>query len=192
MQGVKKEEAAADAETTVMAEEDWDAVYEAAKEEGKVVIYALSSRIFDAVEEFKTMYPGIEVEAVDIPTVQQIEKLKREQEAGVYNADVLLLADRTSIEKDILKKGYAINYVPAELVDGVKTEDVIPAKYREGILQHSIEAKVIFYNTDSYPEPPIKKSLGPHRTSVEGPVPDERPYAVSRKHEFPSNGCNAC
>ena len=152
--GGKKEEAVKE-EKAVMAAEDWDAVYEVAKEEGKVVIYALSSRIFDAVEEFKTMYPGIEVEAVDIPTVQQIEKLKREQAAGVYNADVLLLADRTSIEKEILKKGYAKNYVPEELVDGVKTEDVIPAKYREGILQHSIEAKVIFYNTDSYSTPPV-------------------------------------
>lgn len=152
-----KKEAPAEAEkVAVIAEvEDWDAIYAAAKEEGKVVIYALSSRIFDAVEEFKTMYPGVEVEAVDIPTVQQVEKLKREQSAGVYNADVLLLADRTSIEKDILKKGYAINYVPSTLVDGVKTEDVIPAKYRDEILLHSIEAKVIFYNTESYSEPPI-------------------------------------
>ena len=146
---VKKEAAAA------VVEEDWDAIYEAAKGEGKVVIYALSSRIFDAVEEFKTMYPGIEVEAVDIPTVQQIEKLKREQAAGVYNADVLLLADRTSIEKDILKKGLAKNYVPETLVDGVKTADVIPEKYRKDILQHSVEAKVIFYNTECNAQPPV-------------------------------------
>jgi len=151
-----KKEAPAEEKTAAAVEEDWDAIYAAAKEEGKVVIYALSSRIFDAVEEFKTMYPGIEVEAIDIPTVQQIEKLKRENEAGVYNADVLLLADRTSIEMDILKKGYAKNYVPSTLIDGVKTEDVIPAKYRDEILLHSIEAKVIFYNTDSYSEPPIK------------------------------------
>ncbi len=153
--GGTKEEPVKEEAVSAVVEEDWDAIYEAAKEEGKVVIYALTSRIFDAVEEFKTMYPGIEVEAVDIPTVQQIEKLKREQAAGVYNADVLLLADRTSIEKDILKKGLAKNYVPATLVDGVKTEDVIPENYRKDILQHSIEAKVIFYNTDSYSQPPV-------------------------------------
>src|SRR6056297_2718779 len=72
-------------------DEDWDAIYQAAKEEGKVVIYSRSSRIFDAVEGFKSKYPGIEVEASDMTGVEQLDKLTREQDAGVYNVDVLQL-----------------------------------------------------------------------------------------------------
>jgi iron(III) transport system substrate-binding protein len=135
--------------------EDWDAIYEAAKKEKKVVIYSLSSRIGDAVKEFKTLYPGIDIDAIDIPTNEQLDKLKREQAAGLYNADVLMLADETTINYDVLKNGLAVNYVPSTLIDGKKTADVIPAEYRSPALLHSIEAKVIFYNTDSYAQPPV-------------------------------------
>ncbi|NIN95950.1 MAG: hypothetical protein GTO49_13450, partial [Anaerolineae bacterium] len=50
------------------AEDDWGAIYEAAKEEGKVVVYSSSSRVFKIAETFKEAYPGIEVEAFDIGT----------------------------------------------------------------------------------------------------------------------------
>jgi iron(III) transport system substrate-binding protein len=135
--------------------ENWDKIYNAAKKEGKVVVYSLSSRIVDAVKEFKTMYPGIQVEATDIGTNEQIEKLQREQAAGLYNADVLMIADETTIKYKILKKGLANNYVPSTLIDGKSTAAVIPVAYRRPALLHSIEAKVIFYNTDSYAKAPV-------------------------------------
>lgn len=141
--------------TVIPSEENWDAVYDAAKKEGKVVIYSLSSRIFDAVKEFASLYPEVTVEAIDIPTNQQIEKLTKEQGAGLYNADVLLLADETTILYELIHKGLANTYVPSVLIDGVKTVDVIPEQYRTPLLLHSIEAKVIFYNSDSYKKAPI-------------------------------------
>ena len=153
--GSKEAAAPAAAQQVSSSEEDWNAIYEAAKKEGKVVIYSLSSRIFDAVKEFNVLYPGIEVEASDLPTVQQVEKLKREQAAGLFNADVLMLADETTIFYEILKKGLAVNYVPSTLIDGKKTADVIPEAYRSPALLHSVEAKVIFYNTDSYASSPV-------------------------------------
>jgi iron(III) transport system substrate-binding protein len=139
----------------VSSEEDWNAIYEAAKKEGIVRIYSLSSRIFDALKDFNTLYPAIKVEASDIPTDLQIERLKREQAAGVYNADVLMLADETTIKYEILKKGLAINYVPSTLIDGRKTEEVIPDQFQNPALLHSIEAKVIFYNSENFSKPPI-------------------------------------
>ena len=72
----------------VEAQENWDDIYKAAKSEGKVVIYSLSSRVFKAVKAFKEKYPGIEVEASDMRGNDQIEKLTREQAAGIYNVDV--------------------------------------------------------------------------------------------------------
>ncbi|PIE34308.1 iron ABC transporter substrate-binding protein [candidate division KSB3 bacterium] len=135
--------------------EDWDAIYEAAKGEGKVVIYSLSSRIFDAVESFQEKYPGIEVEASDMLTVDQIEKLTREQAAGVYNVDVLHLADVTTLTKEVLPQGLIENYVPETLLGGQRSEDVIPEYLREPLLAQSLESKVVFYNFESYPEAPV-------------------------------------
>lgn len=163
----------------VAVTEDWDEIYESAKLEGKVVIYSLSSRIFKAVEEFKTMYPGVEVEATDIPTIQQIEKIKREQSAKVYNADVLFLANETVIQYDLLKKNYVVNYVPDTLIDGVKTTDVIPAKYLEPMLMHSIEAKVIFYNTEANSASPIDNLWDFTRPEYKGRFQMKDPMAAA-------------
>jgi len=44
-------------------QQDWKAIEEAAKKEGKVVVYSSSSRIPDAAKSFEAAYPGIKVEA---------------------------------------------------------------------------------------------------------------------------------
>ena len=141
--------------TIVSAAEDWDAIYAAAKKEGKVVVYSLSSRIFKAADSFKAQYPGIEVEASDMTGVDQIEKLTREQGAGLYNVDVLLLANGSTLVNELLPKGMIKNYVPETLLGGQSSKDVIPSKYRAPLLVHSLESKVIFYNFQTHSSPPI-------------------------------------
>jgi len=132
--------------------EDWDAIYQAALGEGKVVIYSLSSRIFDVVEAFQAAYPGIEVEAYDMTDVEQVEKLTREQGAGIYNVDILFTAGITTLTKELLPQHLIWDYVPTTTYDGVPTADVIPPEFREPLLVHSLEAKVVFYNYESYPD----------------------------------------
>jgi iron(III) transport system substrate-binding protein len=140
---------------TSAGKEDWNAIYAAAKGEGKVVIYSLSSRIFDAVDSFQAQYPGIEVEASDMTGNDQIDKLTREQAAGVFNADVLMLANGPTMMNEILPQGLVKNYVPQTLVDGKLTSDVVPAQFREPLLVHSLESKVVFYNFEKYPQSPV-------------------------------------
>lgn len=164
--------------------EDWDAVYEAAKGEGKVVIYSLSSRIFDAVESFKEKYPGIEVEASDMLTVDQIEKLTREQAAGVYSVDVLFLADVTTLMKEVLPQGLIENYVPETLLGGQKAEDVIPEHFREPLLAQSLEAKVVFYNFESYPEAPVDTLWDLTRPEWKGRVQMKDPLQSAENMNF--------
>ncbi len=135
-------------------QENWEAIYAAARSEGKVVIYSLSSRIFDAVEGFKAQYPGIDVEPFDMTDVEQVEKLTREQAAGVYNVDVLMLAGPT-VANELLPKGMIQNYVPQTLEDGKAAAAVIPPQFREPILVHSLESKVVFYNFEKYPQSPV-------------------------------------
>lgn len=133
------------------AMEDWDAIYQSAMAEGKVVIYSLSSRIFQVVDAFKAAYPGIEVEAYDMTDVEQIEKLTREQAAGIYNVDVVFIAGITPI-KELLPKHLIWNYVPDTTYDGKLTAEVIPMEFRTPLLVHSLESKVVFYNFEAYPE----------------------------------------
>jgi len=85
------------------AEDDWDAIYEAAKKEGKVVIYSGSSRVFKIAETFKEAYPGIEVEAYDITTPDLILKVKAEQGAGIHNADVVFVGDPPTVINELVK-----------------------------------------------------------------------------------------
>mgnify|MGYP006298033251 CR=1 FL=1 len=166
------------------AEEDWDAIYEAAKKEGKVVIYSLSSRIFDVVESFKAEYPGIEVEASDMTGVQQIEKLTREQSSGIYNVDVLFLANYPTLINELLPEGLIVNYVPEELVDGAKSVDVIPEQFREPLLVHSLESKVTFYNFETYSECPVDTMWDLTRPEWRGKVQMKDPLMTEENMNF--------
>lgn len=164
--------------------EDWDAIYEAAKAEGKVVILSISSRIFQVVESFKAAYPGIEVEAYDMWDVAQVEKLTREQAAGLYTIDVLLIAGTTTLIKELLPARLIWNYVPRTLVDGVKAEDAIPLQFREPLLVHSMESKVIFYNSEAYPACPIKNLWDLTRPEWKGRVQMKDPLTTEENMNF--------
>jgi iron(III) transport system substrate-binding protein len=141
---------------TTQGPEDWNAIYEGAKKEGTVVIYSLSSRIFDLAKAFEEKYPGVKVEATDMTGVEQLDKYTRELNAGVTNVDILFLANETDLRRDLLPKGLVRTYVPTTLLDGVKTADVIPAAFRDPLLVHSFESKVVFYNYETYPTAPVK------------------------------------
>ncbi len=166
------------------AKEDWDTIYEAAKKEGKVVVYSLSSRVFKAVESFKKAYPGIEVEAYDMLTVDQIDKLTREQAAGIHNVDILFLADVTTLVKEILPKRLVWNYVPTTLLGGQKAKTVIPAELRGPPLAHSLEAKVVFYNFESYPTCPINTLWDLTRPEWRGRVQMKDPLQSAENMNF--------
>lgn len=57
-------------------------LYEKAKEEGKVTVYSISSRITKVANAFAEKYPGVEVEPFDISTNELLEKVTREYDAG--------------------------------------------------------------------------------------------------------------
>ena len=167
------------------AVEDWGAIYDAAREEGKVVIYSLSSRIYDAVESFKAAYPGIEVEAFDMVDSEQVEKLVREQGAGIYNVDILFFAGATIPELELLPQGYIWNYVPTTLFDGKVTAEIIPDDLREPLLVHSLESKVVFYNTENYPEgAPVTTLWGLTRPEWNGRVQMKDPMLTEENMNF--------
>lgn len=132
--------------------EDYDAIYEAAQEEGKVVLLSLSSRFPQLIEEFQAAYPGIEVEASDMNPNEQVDKLVREQQAGLQTIDVLFLSGETALMTELLPQHLIWNYVPSTTYDGKPIDEVIPENFQQPLLTHSLEPKVTFYNFETYPD----------------------------------------
>ncbi len=130
--------------------EDWDAIYEAAKQEGTVVIYSSTSRIFDGVATFEEKYPGITVEAYNISGVEILEKIEREAEAGIRNADVVMTSSVNPLAVELIERQVIFNYVPQDLVP------VIPEQFREPLLTHRYGSVIMNYSDVAYADgPPI-------------------------------------
>ncbi|OPZ63700.1 MAG: hypothetical protein BWY85_01565 [Firmicutes bacterium ADurb.Bin506] len=128
---------------------DWNQVYEAAKKEGKVVIYTSSSRTISLKEEFESLYPGVTLEVYELGSTGAIEKVEREQLAGVYNADVLHASGYASQLYLLANKNMIFPFYPPEL------SSVVPKEFREPLVAQRYESRAIFYNSKVYPKCPI-------------------------------------
>ncbi|MGB4007285.1 MAG: ABC transporter substrate-binding protein [Bacillota bacterium] len=131
------------------AKVDWDKVYQAAKREGKVVIYTSSSRTISLKSEFESLYPGVTMEVYELGTTGAIEKVEREQLAGVYNADILHASGYADQLHLLYNKNMLFPFYPPEL------ESVIPRAFREPLVAQRYESRTIFYNSKVYPKCPI-------------------------------------
>jgi iron(III) transport system substrate-binding protein len=135
----------------MMGAEDWDAIVAKAKEEGEVVVYTSSGRIAKLVDDFGARYPGITLTVFDLGSDKTVEKTIREQDAGIYNADVITTGNSGDVIHELLGKNRIVNYVPAHFVDR------IPEANREPLLIRVDEAVSLFYNTDAWPDgAPVK------------------------------------
>lgn len=129
--------------------QDWKAIEDAARREGKVVVYSSSSRIPDAAKTFEAAYPGIKVEAFDIGTVTTITKIKEEARAGVHVGDVFFAGDPPTVVKELIPKGLLWNFVPSNLAA------VVPREFQEPLLVHRLGTRVIIYNSEVHKKSPI-------------------------------------
>jgi len=153
--------------------DDWNEIISKAKQEGRVVVYSLSSRIPDVAAAFKKRFPEIEVEYYDISDVTIKEKLIREQESKNYQADVLFYADYPTVANLVIPKGYAVNWVPTNMTS------VIPEKWRTPLLVHSMEARTILYNNETYKQQPVTSIWDLTKKEWKGKVMMKDPLASS-------------
>ncbi len=130
--------------------QDWDEIIEKAKQEGTVVVYSSSSRIASAGEEFSKIYPEITVESFDLGSVKTFEKTIQEQDAGLYNADIITTGGSGNYYFELLKKNRIVNFVPSTHADN------IPKELKDPLLVRINEAIVFMYNTENHSTPPIK------------------------------------
>jgi len=128
----------------------YEALYQAAKKEGKVVIYTCTSRVPKSlVLGWDDKYPGIEVEYIDIESVEGISRIMREQEAGIYAADVGLLSNLPNQVGILYPAHMIVPWVPPEL------RDVIPQNRKEPLLIHLDSHLGLFWNGWTWDECPV-------------------------------------
>ena len=118
----------------------------AAKAEGKVVVYSITSRIKNAAEAFQAKY-GIEVEAFNLKGYELIEKVSKEVGGGIVGADFVIAQDGGRIFGELVEPGYLENYVPEDF------KDIIPSDYQNP-LRLSMITKVFIYNSETFTFPP--------------------------------------
>ncbi len=130
-------------------EQDWKAIEEAARKEGKVVVYSASSRIPDAAKTFEAAHPGIRAEGFDLGTVTIINKIKEESKAGVHAGDVFFAGDPPTVVNELVPRRLLWNFVPSNLTS------VIPTEFREPLLVHRLGTRVLIYNSEVHKKSPI-------------------------------------
>jgi iron(III) transport system substrate-binding protein len=130
---------------------DYDALYRAAKKEGKVVVYAHTSRGPKSLAMgFYDKYPGIKVEWNTIGSAGVISRFIKEQKARIYAADVITASDMPS-QMNVFHRGNMVfPWVPPDL------KKVIPPQFQEPLLIQRVTGLTIFYNGHTWPrKPPV-------------------------------------
>ncbi|GEM_PF-2778314 len=126
----------------------WMEVYRRAQEEGRVVVWATTSRVARVVDEFNEMYPGVTMEFQRVETSELVDKFEREYDAGLRNVDVIL---QDGIPEVIgqWQRGLLHKYVPPRM------RGIVPPELQEGMLRHrSGLGGVLYYNTEQWPDGP--------------------------------------
>lgn len=129
------------------ASQDWDAIEAAAKKEGKVVIFSVSSRIFKIQKDFMEKY-GVEIEGYDIHSDEQIEKFTREHKSGLHKTDVLFNNATSTLYGKLLPNKMIWNFVPDAF------EKLLDNDEKNPFLVQRWSSRVFIYNTALHPDAP--------------------------------------
>lgn len=127
------------------AKDDWAAIEKAAKEEGSVVVYSNSSKVYEFCRSFYDRY-GIKAVPNDIGTGDMLEKLDRLHASDVYDVDVIITSGIATLYNEYVDENRLFKFVPSEL------EPVIHPDYKDEKLGiQRIGGKIVIYNTEAYP-----------------------------------------
>ncbi len=127
------------------AEEDWDAILEAAREEPPLTFYVATSRALGATDRFNERY-GLNVEAINLGTNDLIERVRREWDAGLRNAGLIMVGNPALFQEALLSRNAVTRYVPREL------EAVMDPIETEPLLRHRYSVGTWYYSTDGDPD----------------------------------------
>ena len=125
------------------ADEDWAAIEEAAKAEGKVVVYANSSKFEKLLDVWAEKYPDIALEGGDTDDIAV--KMGAEQQAGNVVGDVWFNSDGHILYGEFVPNEWIWSYMPPGVVQSEVTPDRPFALARRSV-------DVIGYNNEINPD----------------------------------------
>jgi len=135
-----------------LAQQDWAAIEEAARAEGQVVIYSVSSRMENIVQDFKDKY-GVDIVWYDMESSDQVEKFRREYAAGVSEVDVLYGNHEPDLVGEFLPAGMVEAFVPSTSAPFLDPNEMEP------FLVQRWSSRVLIYNAALNPDGPPIDSL---------------------------------
>lgn len=156
------------------AQEDWAAVEAAAKAEGQLLVYTVTSRTVTAGENFEAL-TGIDVEVVRLGEQDIIERSYQEARAGVHNVDLIVMEDWVAGKELLSNTGYFVNYVPPTALAE------FDPKYHDPLVLGFIN-RIFGYNTEVYAEDPFDSVWDLTRPEFRGRVMI-RDVAITGEHQ---------
>lgn len=137
-------------EANLDAEETAEELYEKALDEGILVIYSTTTRIYDVKDTFEEQYPGLTVEVYDVRAYDLADALLEGYENGETLCDIVICSDDNGLlEEELLPKKIINKYVPYDIEPFIKEEA------NTELLSYVAEAEQLFYNSAVYDECPI-------------------------------------
>jgi len=128
-------------------DQDWASIEAAAKLEGKVTVYASSSRIEDQMALWAEVYPDITLDGYDAEEIAT--RMKEEHNAGNVIADVWFNGDMMNLYGDLYPAGIILPFIPSEFAAALPVTEAEPfAIQRYG-------GDVWMYNNEQYDTCPI-------------------------------------
>jgi iron(III) transport system substrate-binding protein len=128
-------------------DQDWAAIEAAAKLEGKVVVYASSSRIEDQIAIWNEVYPDITLEGYDTEGIST--KMEEEHNAENVVGDVWFNGDNMALYGTLYAAGVILPFVPSEFAD------VLPLTETEPFAIQRYGGDVWMYNNEQNDTCPI-------------------------------------
>lgn len=138
-------------EANLSGTESAEELYHAALEEDTLVIYSVSSRVFEVKESFEQEYPGLTVEIKDIRGEDVVSMLLDNYDTENYACDLVICSDcNGALTCELLEPGILYPYIPW---------DIAP-KMKEGHADNDLvfvgETIMFFYNEQVFDEQPIQ------------------------------------
>jgi iron(III) transport system substrate-binding protein len=132
---------------TVSANSNWADVVEAAKREGKLVVYTSVGRVAQSAETFTKKY-GINVEVYNLRDYEIVQRISQEYRSKIYNVDMTVIENIPAVVTQLVRPGYVYNFVPPTM------EGLVPKQYQDPMVM-GLVSRVVGFNNEVYPADPF-------------------------------------
>ncbi len=132
------------------AEETAEELYAKALEEDTLIVYSITTRMFDVADSFMEEYPGLTVEIYDNRAPDLIDFIENSYENNDFACDIIVSTDETGVYvEEFIPRNIVNTYIPSDI------EPFIIDYYEDGLLPFVGEFQQLFYNNETYDQCPV-------------------------------------